>query len=145
MLKKKIAILEKERDDFKIESDKMILASEEIIKKYKKIIDEKTKIADALISKMKTNVNASNIKNNDTLSFGEKLIAVNFMSIDKRINHSIICKSQIKFQEIENEFYSKYPEYKDNYFMYNGLQINKQKTLEENDIHGYVITMNKIR
>ena len=108
--------------------------------KYKKLNDEKMKIIDDLISKMDSNVIFPNI-NINSLSSGEKLIAINFTSIDQRINHSIICKNKTKFHEIEGELYAKYPEYaeNDNYFMFNGLKINRWKTLEEIGINGYNI------
>ena len=144
MLKKENEILQKEKDNLKKELCKMNIANEEIINKYKKLTNEKMKIVDGLISKLKTNVVGLDNNRNINLSSGEKFIAINFMSIDKRISHSVICKNKTKFEDIENEFYSKYPEYTNNYFMFNGLQINRQKTLEENGIHGYAIMLNKI-
>ena len=113
--------------------------------KYKKLNEERSKIIDDLM--LKTNIN--NIKpsliNND-LVIGEKLIAINFVSVDKSINHTIICKNTTKFYEIEKEFYDKYPEYaeKNNCLMFNDLKINRWKTLEENNINDYTIIVNKI-
>ena len=111
--------------------------------KYKKL-DEKMKIIDNLILKMNNNVVGQ--KTNNTLSFGEKFIAINFISLDQRINHSIICKNNTNFHEIEKELYLKFPEYEKNYnkIIYNGLNVNKWKTLEDNGIHGYTIILNKI-
>ena len=149
MLKNKIRKLMKERDNLKEKVDNMKIVKNEEIKKldekYKNLIDEKTKIINNLTSKVNSNFVGSNISNN-ILSNGEKLIAVNFISVDQRINHNIICTNKTKFYEIEVELYDKYPEYKenDNYFMFNGFKINRWKTLEENRINGYTIILNKI-
>ena len=111
--------------------------------KYKKL-DEKMKTIDNLILKMKNNIVEQ--KANNTLSYGEKFIAINFLSLDQRINHSIICKNNTNFHEIEKELYLKYPEYSKNYnyLTCNGLIVNKRKTLEDNGINGYTIIVNKI-
>ena len=64
----------------------------------------------------------------------------------QRINHTIICKNKTKFHEIEGLLYEKYPEYTncENFFMFNGLTINRWKTLEDNGINGYTIMLKKI-
>ena len=144
MLKNQINLLKKEIDNLKIKLDKLnLIKDEEIIKsdeKYKKLNDGKMKIADELISKMKSNIVEIN---NNTLLDGEKLIAINFKSVDQRINHTIICKNLTGFYEIEKELYTKYPDYaeNDNYFMFNGSKINRWKTLEENNIRAYTIML----
>ena len=149
MLKNEIQILKKEREDLKIKIDKLNLTKEEEIKKldekYKKLYDEKMKTLNDLLTKMNNNYDGSKI-NNKTLLYGEKLIAINFVSVDQRINHSVVCKNKTKFHEIEDELYVKYPEYakNDNYFMFNGLKVNRWKTLEEIGINGYTIILNKI-
>ena len=67
---------------------------------------------------------------------GEKLLSVIFVSIDKKINYSVICKNTNKFNEIENILYDAYPEYveKENYFVVNGKEINKYESLDFNNI-----------
>ena len=75
---------------------------------------------------------------------GEKLLSVIFVSIDKKINYSVICKNTNKFNEIENVLYDAYPEYaeKENYFSVNGKDINKYESLEFNNIQNNdIITM----
>ena len=59
-----------------------------------------------------------------------------FQSIDFKINYSIICKNTDRFNMIENILYDKYPEYieKENYYIANGIKINKNKTIEQNKI-----------
>lgn len=148
MLKNEIQVLKNERDDLKLKLDKFNIVKDSEIKlleaKYQKLIDGKMKIIDDLILKMNVNVITPDNKNN-ILSSGEKLIAVNFISFDQRINHTIICKNKTEFHEIEKELYIKYPEYteNDNYFTFGDLKINRWKTLEENSIYGYTIMLNK--
>ena len=117
---------------------------DELEEKIRILNEENMNINNSLNSKLNSNV--TEIKNYNELSYGEKLIAVNFISVDQRINHSIICKNKTYFYEIESSLYKKYPEYKkdDNYFMFNGLKINRWDTLEENGINGYNIILNKI-
>ena len=78
---------------------------------------------------------------------GEKLLSVIFVSIDKKINYSVICKNTSKFNEIENILYDAYPEYveKENYFVVNGKDINKYESLEFNNIQNndIITLMNK--
>ena len=78
---------------------------------------------------------------------GEKLLSVIFVSIDKKINYSVICKNTSKFNEIENILYDAYPEYveKENYFIVNGKDINKYESLEFNNIQNndIITLMNK--
>ena len=148
MLKKEVQLLKNERDNLKAMADKSNIINDEEIKKlnekYKNLIDEKTKIINNLTSKMNSGIVGSNFASN-VLSKGEMFIAINFASVDQRINHSIICKNNTNFHEIEGELYDKYPEYKENenYFMFNDLKINRWKTLEENGIKGYTIILNK--
>ena len=72
------------------------------------------------------------------LNEGEKLMTINFKTIDERIqNYSIICKNTDIFNTIEKKLYEDYEEYYDteNYFTINGRKIQKCKNLEENNIH----------
>ena len=67
---------------------------------------------------------------------GEKLLSVIFVSLDKKINYSVICKNTNIFNEVENMLYDAYPDYieTDNYFTVNGKNINKYESLEINNI-----------
>ena len=72
------------------------------------------------------------------LNEGEKLMTINFTSIDRRIqNYSIICKNTDIFNTIEKRLYEDYEEYysTENYFTINGKKIQKCKNLDENNIH----------
>ena len=76
---------------------------------------------------------------------GEKLISVIFVSVDQKIHYSLICKNTDIFSNVENALYKQFPEYKEteNYFLINGVKVNKYKTLTENKIiNSSIITLN---
>ena len=64
------------------------------------------------------------------------LITVKFQSFDLKISYSINCKSTDNFSKLEHLLYEEYPKYREteNYFLCNGIKINKNKTVEENKI-----------
>ena len=66
----------------------------------------------------------------------EKLMIVKIESQKDKVNHSFLCKNTHKFIYLENLLYEIYPELteSENFFIVNGLKINKFKTLEENKI-----------
>ena len=66
----------------------------------------------------------------------EKIMSIIFMSFDKNIICSFICKNTDIFNILENKFYEKYSKYKgfDNIFYSNGRKIDKYKSLDENKI-----------
>ena len=71
------------------------------------------------------------------LEKGEKLMIINFMSSDQKIqNCPILCKNTDYFNSLENQLYKKYEEYENNinYFTVGGRRILPNKTLEENKI-----------
>ena len=81
------------------------------------------------------------------LSPGDKLISIKFISTDQNINFSTFAKITDKFKKIEDIVYNKYPEYLEyeNIFLVGGKRINKNKTLEENNIKDKdVLTLTKI-
>ena len=131
-------ILRRENESLRKKSDKLNLIKDEEIKKLnekcKILQEEKLKIIDYLKSKLNKNYNRQHN--------GEKLIAINFISVDQHINHSIICTNKTKFFDIESELYRKYPKHSENLFMFGNLEVNKWKTLEENGINGYTIMFN---
>ena len=83
------------------------------------------------------------------LKEGEKLMTVNFTTVDSKIKYySIICKNTDIFNTIEKKLYEDYNEYYDteNYFTVNEKKINRFKNLEENNIHNNdVIILNIIK
>ena len=68
---------------------------------------------------------------------GEKLITINFISIDQTISFSTFAKKTDNFAKLEMSLYEYYPQYKEseNYFLVNGKKINRHKTLEDNKIN----------
>ena len=67
---------------------------------------------------------------------GEKLMSVNFVSTDKKLISSIICKNTDEFNKIESQLYKIHPEYFKNEisFTFNGKKVKGFKTLEQNGI-----------
>ena len=86
-----------------------------------------------------------NLRYSFDLKKREFLIPVIFQSVDSEINYAIICKNTDKFNMVENILYDKYPEYieSENYFLVNGIKINKYKTMEQNNIkYSNIIILN---
>ena len=72
------------------------------------------------------------------LEKGEKLMIINFVSSDQKIqNCPILCKNTDYFNSLENQLYKKYEEYENNinYFTVAGRRILPNKTLKENQIN----------
>ena len=81
------------------------------------------------------------------LSPGDKLISIKLISVDQNINFSTYAKVNDNFRKLEEIVYDKYPEYREyeNYFLVNGKRVNKNKTLEQNNIKDKdVLTLSKI-
>ena len=81
------------------------------------------------------------------LSPGDKLISIKLISVDQKINFSTYAKVNDKFRKIEEIVYDKYPEYQEyeNFFLVNGKKVNRNKTLEENNIKDKdVLTLSRI-
>ena len=78
----------------------------------------------------------------------EKMIVVNFQSVDQKINYPIICKSSSYFIDVMKDFLNKCPEYAENdgddlIFMGNGNKMIKMKSMKENGFNGYNILIYK--
>jgi predicted nuclease with TOPRIM domain len=67
---------------------------------------------------------------------GEKILCVQFISNDRKIDLALLCKNVQLFDRLEEELYLHYPEYKEsnNIFTANGKEILRFKTIEENNI-----------
>ena len=132
------------------------------IKKYENEIQTLKNNNNDLINKIKllennsnNSANNNNVPNNDKktissmgeikielnkysfdLKKGEYLLPIIFQSVDSKIHYAIICKNTDRFNMIENILYDIYPEYieNENYFIVNGNKINKNKTIEQNNI-----------
>ena len=66
----------------------------------------------------------------------EGIINITFCSTDQNINILLSYDNNTKFYVIEDFIYSKFPQYKENenFFLVNGIKINRFKTLKENKI-----------
>ena len=76
----------------------------------------------------------------------EKMLCVTFISLNEEVHYSIICKNTDKFSVIEDKFYEKYPQHIDSgiSFVFKGKNIQRFKTLEENQIFDNEIIYFKI-
>ena len=72
------------------------------------------------------------------LSPGEKLMTLKIISSDQTMSFSTYCKPNDKISKIEEIINNIYPNYSEegdnNYFLANGLKINRQKSLADNNI-----------
>ena len=109
--------------DNKDNKDNQIKKSNEDIKDNKNNKDRKS-----LIDNQK-------ITDNKDIKLDTK-ISLYISSVDQKINETFNCKLNEGFHIIEGLLYEKYPEYKDseNYFLVNGVKINRFKNLKENNI-----------
>ena len=82
------------------------------------------------------------------LNEGDKLMSIIFTTANRAIYHSVICKNNELFSNVESRLYEEgFPEYKEtkNFFTFNGLKVNKNETLEENKIkNSDVIILNVV-
>ena len=97
------------------------------------------------ISKSQINQNDQLQANTEfDLKDGEKLLPIIFISDDKKIMYSIICKNTDSFCKIEEMLYKKYPEYgkTENSFLCNDVKINRFNTIEENKLdYSSIVTL----
>ena len=66
----------------------------------------------------------------------EKLMNITIKSGDQKIKYSLICKNTDKINDIEKMLYKKFPDFPktENYFLCNGVIIDKSHSLKENEI-----------
>ena len=73
-----------------------------------------------------------------------ELITITFYSSDTKIDYMMTIPKTRTFTKIEKKLYEEFPEHKknDNFFLLNGIKIDKTKTLEENGIkNGEIILL----
>ena len=75
-------------------------------------------------------------KKKDIIIYESDMATVYFTSSDQKVNFAIPCVKKSVFAEIEEKLYKEYPEYREtnNYFIANGNQVLRFKTIEENKI-----------
>lgn len=98
-----------------------------------------TSLSNTIIRQQKELIDLNNqIKNKQSKiqSDKEKIIIINFLSSDQKVNISIPCNINEVFAFIEEKLYEKFPEYREtnNLFLFNGKQILRFKTLYQNNI-----------
>ena len=130
-LKEKDNIIYNWKNDLKTENNNIKKLNE----KLNKIISEsnqKIKEKENIIKQYKLKISQFPFE----ILPGEKIMTITFVSFDQNIISSFICKNTDIFNILENKFYEKYPEFKDlvNNFLSNGRNINKNKSLDENNI-----------
>lgn len=127
------------------------------INKLKKELNEeklKNKDLEKKVNTLEKQLNEEKTKNNEKekeikelkeklmvfpleLNNGEKLIIITVSSFDQKVKHSLVCKNTEIFNDVENRFYQISPEYKEknNNFIVKGNKVDKNKTLQENEIN----------
>ena len=76
----------------------------------------------------------------------EKMLSIIFMSVDQKINYSMVCKNTDTINKLEADLYKEYPNLSEteNYFMCKGSVLNKfQQFKELNFKNGDVIVVNQ--
>ena len=112
-----------------------------IIQNYKNIINQKEQELNNLKSKIQNNNISSKINYIDI----NRMMTVNFISMDSKIHFAIPCLDTDTFAEVEEKLYKQFPEYREtnNNFLANGEQVLRFKTIKENKIgNGLPVTMN---
>ena len=109
--------------------------------------NEKIKKLEQINNNQKKEIKELESENPYKLKKNEKLITIIFAPSNQKFHYSLICKNTQKFAFVEQELYDIFPDYKDteNYFLVNGIKINRNKTIEENNIKfSDIIIINKI-
>ena len=105
----------------------------EKIKKLENKIAEENNVYEKEIKELKLKLSRYPLLLNE----GDKLMSIIFTTGNRGIYHSVICKNNELFSNVENRLYEEgFPEYKEtkNFFTFKGLKVNKDETLEENKI-----------
>ena len=109
------------------------------IQSYQNIINQK----EQELNKLKLEL--QNLQNKQYIDIN-KMMAVNFISTNYKLNVVVPCFDTNTFAEVEEKLYKKFPEYREtnNYFIANGKQILRFKTIEDNKIgNGLPVILNK--
>ena len=73
-----------------------------------------------------------------------KIMTVNFISMDQKLHFAVPCIDINTFAEVEEKLYKQFPEYREtnNSFLANGQQVLRFKTIRQNNIgNGFPVTM----
>ena len=108
-----------------------------LIQSLQNLIKEKEQELTKLINQFQNN-------NLNKSRYGrDEMMCVNFISLDQKIQYAIPCTGDDIFAEIEEKLYKKFPQYREtnNYFLSNGKQILRFKTISQNNIGGFPVVM----
>ena len=85
------------------------------------------------INNLKVNKNT----NLSSINPGEIILYIQFRTIHEDIDFAIPSKNTNIFPDLENQLYEHYPDYAEtnNYFTCNGNEIQRNKSLEDNNIN----------
>ena len=131
--------LEKELDDEKNKNKKLNKQIEEDNSFKKKLEKEKKESFEEAIIKKDKEIQELKLRLSilqSTLEEKEKSISIYIISSDEKLKYTMKCKNTDEFKKIEKKLYEKYPEYHEinNNFILRGKIINKNMTLEQNNI-----------
>ena len=109
------------------------------IKSNQNIINQK----EQELNKLKLELQNINSQNRQYIDIN-KIMTVNFISMDQKIHFSVPCIDTNTFAEVEEKLYKQFPEYREtnNNFLANGQQVLRFKTIRQNNIgNGFPVTM----
>ena len=142
-LEKIISSLKNELDNLLKKAKKEKNEDKNLENKSKDLLYEAIMEKDREIKDLKLKLSRYPFELND----GEELMSLIFIYVDQKLHCSMICKNTDKFNKVESKLYDNYSEYaeNENFFTFNGIKINKYKTLKENNIkNNNIIILNTI-
>ena len=110
------------------------------IQSYQNIINQK----EQELNNLKKQLGNINYQNKGNYVDMNKLMSVNFISVDQKIHFSVPCIDSDTFAEVEEKLYKQFPEYREtnNNFIANGEPVLRFKTISQNRIgNGLPVTM----
>ena len=144
-LEKRINELEKIIEEKDININKQKIKNDELNKKIKELLNLQKNIAEKDKDKIKELEDEIKLfRKFYNFLPEEKLIIINFISVDQQLNCVVIAKKTDVFTKIEADLYNKNEKYKltENYFLVGGKKINRNFTLKDNKIkNNDVITL----
>ena len=99
--------------------------------------EEEIKQLHSRINTDNTNIISNNNNGINSITPGENVIGIGFMSVDQKIqNYISVFKDAEIFVRVEEKLYEEYPEFKEHetFFLLKGAKIKRFKTLRENNI-----------
>ena len=107
--------------------------NESMVKSLNDIIESQEKE----INKLKLELQKNNINSTQNPINLDETMAINFYSLDQKINCKINCLKTDTFAEVEEKLYQRYEEYREtnNNFIINGKLILRFKKICENNIN----------